>query len=362
MNVLVMGNGSGFGGVQTAFRGLIDFLRSEGHQTGSISISDEDDDISSDVSLAFYRRIDFRANAWKYPRTLVAAMAARKFCPKVFIAVGLSRSADLVAKLLSSSCYRISQDVIADRSLDDPYFASSTSHFDAIAHQAPSMTRSWVERGFKGKPLNWLPCFPELPIAGLRCTPRSKYASIRIAYFGRLVPHKGLNLFFEAMARVETAIPIEVHIWGAGSERDRLESCIRGLGLAGVVSFMGSYPKQAAGAALMCAYDALVLPSTGPEGLPLVLLEAMAYGIPMLVTDVGAVRDCCIDNPDFLLATPTLDGLISGISQLFRRLMSDDFDTERLQAHYARHFSHGAMAERWRKCLRSPAQFFENGE
>jgi hypothetical protein len=88
----------------------------------------------------------------------------------------------------------------------------------------------------------------------------------------------------------------------------------------------------------------------------------MAYGIPMLVTDIGAVRDCCADNPDFLLTSPTLDGLTHGISELLHRLMNNDFDIERLQAHYMRHFSHGAMAERWRDCLRSPTQFFEYAE
>jgi glycosyltransferase involved in cell wall biosynthesis len=164
------------------------------------------------------------------------------------------------------------------------------------------------------------------------------------------------------MAGVEVAVPIEVHIWGDGPDRDRLESCVRSLRLAGAVNFMGCYPKQAAGAALMCSYDALVLPSTGSEGLPLVLLEAMAYGIPVLATDIGAVRDCCKDNPDFLLTSPTLDGLNSGISELVRRLMNNDFDKERLRAHYTRHFSHDAMAERWRNCLRSPTQFFSNGE
>src|SRR5262249_45108307 len=258
MNVLVMGTGNGFGGAQTAFRGLIDFLRSEGHQTGGISISDKDDDVSNAISLAFYRRIDFHTNAWKCARTFMAATAARKFCPNVFIAVGLSQSADLVARLLSSSCYRICQDFIADRSLDDPYFNSSTQHFDAVAHQAPSMTRSWVVRGFKGKPLNWLPCFPEAPMPGFRRLGRLGRASIRLAYFGRLASNKGLKLFFEAIAGVEFAIPIEIDVWGSGPDREQLESCVSTLGMTKTIRFMGAYPTRTAAAALMCSYDALV--------------------------------------------------------------------------------------------------------
>jgi glycosyltransferase involved in cell wall biosynthesis len=367
MNILVMGNGSGFGGAQTAFRSLIGFLQLEGHRIGSISITDESEDIPNAGSLALYRRIDFQANTGargirKCGRTVVAAAAARKFGPNLFIAIGLSHSANLVARFLPSSCYRICQDFVAGRSLDDPYFESSTRYFDAVAHQAPSMTRSWIEKGFKRKPLNWLPCFPVAPIEGLRRADRPERTSIRIAYFGRLAPNKGLGLFFEAIAHVELPIPLEVHIWGSGPDRERLESCARTLGLTGTVSFKGSYPTEAAGAALMCSYDALVLPSIGSEGLPLILLEAMAYGIPVLATDVGAIRDCCLDNPDFLLTNATADGLISGVNELARRLMNNDLDTRRLQAYYTHHFSHDAMAQRWRKCLRSPTKFFKYGE
>jgi glycosyltransferase involved in cell wall biosynthesis len=362
MNVLVMGNGNGFGGAQTAFRGLIDFLRSEGCQTGVIWISDEENDIPNDHCLVFNRRIEFSNTGvrglWKYARTLAAAVGARRFSPDLFIAVGLSKSADLVAKILPSGCYRICQDFIAGRSFDDPFFVSSTRHFDAVAHQTPSMAQAWFEKGFKGKPLNWLPCFPVGPVAGLRRLGRSAGASIRIAYFGRLAANKGLDIFFEALARVELAVPIEVHIWGDGSDRERLESCVRTLRLTGLVRFMGPYPSQAAGASLMCSYDALVLPSIGSEGLPLILLEAMAYGIPVLATDVGAVRDCCLDNPDFLLTHPTTYGLITGLHELIKRLLVDDFDSKRLQEHYTRYFSHAVMSERWRNCLRSPAQFF----
>jgi glycosyltransferase involved in cell wall biosynthesis len=366
MKVLVMGNGEGFGGAQTAYRGLIDFLREEGHQAGGISITSGDDGIPDTDSLAFYHQIGQESNAGrrlrKYGRTLLAAIAARKFRPEVFIAVGLSRSADLVAALLTFDCYRICQDFIASRPFEDSYFKSSTRHFDAVAHQAPSMTQSWLEGGFTGKPMNWLPCFPIGPTPGLRRTSRPERTSIKLAYFGRLAPNKGLELFLEALPRVDVALPIEVHIWGAGSERERLEAHAAAVGVAGSASFMGSYPTEAAGAALMCSYDALVLPSTGAEGLPLILLEAMAYGIPMLTTNVGAVRDCCTDNPDFLLVDPTSDGLTSGLDELLHRLMNDNFDTERLQAHYTRHFSREAMSERWRECLRSPSQFFRYGE
>ena len=61
------------------------------------------------------------------------------------------------------------------------------------------------------------------------------------------------------------------------------------LGIAGSVHFTG-WLDQAAAAALLAEADALVLPAYD-EGLPLVILEAMATGVPVICTPVGAIPE-----------------------------------------------------------------------
>jgi glycosyltransferase involved in cell wall biosynthesis len=360
MKVVVMGNSKGFGGAQTAYRYLVKFMREEGYQVGAISITDgHDDELSYSHSLAFHRRVGVAFNVYKYWQTVRAAITARKFNPDVFIAVGLSRSADVVAAFLRSACFCVCQDFIFGRRCNDPSFLSWIRHFDALAVQAPSMVAPLRDQGFTGF-LNWLPCFPVPPASGRSRVYRSEPAAIKIGYFGRLAQNKGLELLFAALGRVKTNLPIEISIWGGvGADRQRLERIVAGLKIGPTVQFFGAYPSGSEGAELMCSYDALVLPSVSSEGLPLILVEAMAYGIPVLATNVGAVRDCCIGNVDFILVEPTIEGLAAGVQALVSGLASNTFVTERLQTYYHQHFSTQVMAARWRSFLAAPATFFQ---
>jgi len=111
-----------------------------------------------------------------------------------------------------------------------------------------------------------------------------------IGYVGRLSPEKGVDLLLKALHRVRTQIPDQTWtavIAGEGPERDSLEAQATALGLSPLVRFLGqvSNPWSVYQAAAL-----VVLPSRS-EGLPNVMLEAIAADLSVIATRVGAIPD-----------------------------------------------------------------------
>lgn len=99
---------------------------------------------------------------------------------------------------------------------------------------------------------------------------------------GRLEPQKNFSLFLEAFRRVHEARPqTRAIIVGQGSERDELEQLTRDLGISEKVSFAG-YVDNPYG--YMAGASVLAMSSVH-EGLPTVLIEALACGCPVVSTD-----------------------------------------------------------------------------
>lgn len=117
----------------------------------------------------------------------------------------------------------------------------------------------------------------------------------RLLAVGRLVEKKGFGLLLQAVARLHDELDLRVDIVGDGPLRPALERQIEELGLAGITHLRGPMPQQDV-AALMGSHDALVAPfvvgSDGnADGLPTVLLEAMARGLPCVAADVTGVGE-----------------------------------------------------------------------
>ncbi len=109
---------------------------------------------------------------------------------------------------------------------------------------------------------------------------------------GRLTAGKNYGVLFEALA---LAPDWSLVILGDGEGRAGLEAGASALGLAERVRFLGRVPRELVGRWLS-ACDAFVQPSLH-EGLSLAVLEAMARGAPVLVSDIPANRDP-MDAPD----------------------------------------------------------------
>jgi teichuronic acid biosynthesis glycosyltransferase TuaC len=103
---------------------------------------------------------------------------------------------------------------------------------------------------------------------------------------GNLIPLKGHDLAIEALSHLPEA---RLLIVGDGPERSSLQKRANHLAVADRVDFLGSMPQDAL-PKVYAAADVLILASRH-EGCPNVLLEAMACGTPVIVSDVPGMRE-----------------------------------------------------------------------
>jgi glycosyltransferase involved in cell wall biosynthesis len=134
---------------------------------------------------------------------------------------------------------------------------------------------------------------------------------------GRLVAQKNFTLFLEVAARVRQMHPECLFlIAGTGPLERELKEQASLLGLDGSLRFLGHVSDRAR---LYHALDALLLTSDF-EGTPMVLLEAMASGLPVVASSVDGVAEVCANEGDALLCHPGHPG---GFVSALNRLMTD---------------------------------------
>ena len=119
---------------------------------------------------------------------------------------------------------------------------------------------------------------------------------------GRLERDKGYETAVEALARLGNLQPRLVVI-GAGPERERLEATAAKAGVGGRVSFLGSKPRAEV-VDYLAAADIFLFPTERDEAAPLVPLEAMASGLPLLASTVGGGVELVEDGTSGLLLPP----------------------------------------------------------
>ncbi len=151
-------------------------------------------------------------------------------------------------------------------------------------------------------------------------------------FLGRLHPKKGLELLFEAWARLsvlrEEGWTLTVAGWGESRYEASLRARVKTLGLMESVVFAGpAFGEQKAN--LFEQASAFVLPSLS-EGLPMSVLEAWSYGIPVLMTNECHLADG-LSAGGAVLATPDVDSLTVGLSQILIKM--DTISRERMGAH-----------------------------
>ena len=133
-----------------------------------------------------------------------------------------------------------------------------------------------------------------------------------LLFVGRLAAVKGLPVLLRALAHVPEAT---LTIVGDGPQRGDIEALIDALNLHERVQLMG-YRSQDEVAELLSQSRALVLPSFA-EGLPVVLMEAMAAGLPVITTQIAGVPELVKDRENgWLVAAGDEDGLRGAIEAL----------------------------------------------
>jgi glycosyltransferase involved in cell wall biosynthesis len=138
---------------------------------------------------------------------------------------------------------------------------------------------------------------------------------IRVGVVARLSPEKGHSGLLHATRKIATAMPgrAQFIIIGQGPEERRLRDLSRQLDLGSHVIFRGYCSDMAEEYANL---DLVVLPSIDFEGLPMALLEAMSYGMPVVCTSVGGCAEAVHEEAGFLVPPRDADGLAKAIVTL----------------------------------------------
>ncbi|WP_394648370.1 glycosyltransferase family 4 protein [uncultured Sphingomonas sp.] len=157
---------------------------------------------------------------------------------------------------------------------------------------------------------------PSLPAAPARDGPRRAIVCV-----ARLSSEKGHLGLLEAIAPLDATLTLV----GDGPMLAEIEAAVARLGLAERVRFVGRL-DEAATLATIANADLLVLPSF-MEGLPIVLMEAMAIGVPVVGSRVAGVPELIADGEEGLLFNP---GDWGDLRRQIARLLDDPALGDRL--------------------------------
>jgi glycosyltransferase involved in cell wall biosynthesis len=156
-------------------------------------------------------------------------------------------------------------------------------------------------------------------------------------YVGRLNPVKDLGTLLAAFAELppDVTVGARLYLVGDGSDRATLEARRDALTIGERVSFLGARGDVAE---LLMAADAFVM-SSKSEGLPMVLLEAMAARVPCVATTVGGIPKLFGDDRGLLVPAQDARALAAAMASVARspelRKRLTDRALENLRANYA---------------------------
>ncbi len=142
---------------------------------------------------------------------------------------------------------------------------------------------------------------------------------LRILYVGRLVAVKGQPVLLEALAGLgRRGVEARLTLVGEGPERASLERLAESLGVSDRVTFTGALSHDRVHEEYARA-NAFCLPSFA-EGVPVVLMEAMAIGLPVVTTRIAGIPELVEDGVGGLLVRP---GRADELEEALARISED---------------------------------------
>jgi glycosyltransferase involved in cell wall biosynthesis len=179
---------------------------------------------------------------------------------------------------------------------------------------APSSVRRLADMGIDA---DWIPNPIRIDANGHEAEPAAE--GFRILFVGRYGERKGCTELISALARVRAADVDATLRFVGREEHEGEEAALRGevvkLGLTESVEFAGVKDRESL-ADCYASADALCLPSHR-EGMPLALLEGMAFGLPVIATPVGGIPDFVhADETGLIVPAGDIEALAGAITTL----------------------------------------------
>lgn len=210
------------------------------------------------------------------------------------------------------TCYRgsLSSSAVAAATISLSRQIHTWDCVDRFLATSDFVRRLFVQAGFDPRRIDVKPNVVADP--GARLHPPS--ASSTVLYVGRLAPEKGIDDLLQAWRRASLPDAFRLEVVGDGPSRARLERS------RPLRTHFAGWLGHGALTTRMLTARALVFPSKWPEGFPLVLVEALAAGLPVIASDLGSPGVLAGElGTDF--AVPPND--ISAWVEALRRLTTD---------------------------------------
>lgn len=168
---------------------------------------------------------------------------------------------------------------------------------------------------------------------------------VEFLYLGVLVKRKGVIDLLKAIRRLNDEVFFEKHkavfnIGGTGECEVELKNFVNEYGLENIVNFLGWVAGEEKKEQLK-KNQVFVLPSYN-EGLPIAILEAISYGMPIISTNVGSVAEAVRPENGYLYQPGDIDALYAAIKDILlhnekrismakasRKLAEDVFDDKK---------------------------------
>jgi glycosyltransferase involved in cell wall biosynthesis len=172
---------------------------------------------------------------------------------------------------------------------------------------------------------------------------------VRVLTIGRLIPRKGFQFLIRALPQIveNAAYNFEIEVVGDGPYQGELLKLSEDLGVASHIRFTGSVPYSELPQKYRDA-DVFILPSLA-EGMPLVVLEAMGTGLPIVASRVQGIDELVVDDVNgALFEAGDVDGLAHSLVKLINagegRVEMGKASVERVKPYDWKHIADAYLA------------------
>lgn len=219
-----------------------------------------------------------------------------------------------------------------------PYIRKSFEDADAVWALSSALRRG-MEPLLEDVEIGIMPEMVDIEFFRLPTRPR-KSNPFTFLSIGSLTSNKGIDLLLRSFAKiVETGANVKLEVGGDGPEEGRLHSLARDLRIQEHVRFLGELSREEVRSAM---WRANTLTSTSyVETFGIVLIEAMATGLPVVATQSGGPCDTVCAEVGMLIPT----GDVQALSQAMNQMRTTDFNESRIRSYVKRKYSTEAMTE-----------------
>lgn len=166
---------------------------------------------------------------------------------------------------------------------------------------------------------------------------------VNIGFLGNLNSrNKGLDILFTAMSELKNNEKYKLHIGGKGSLFEDFKKMSENLGIENICIFYGEIIPERLGE-FLSKLTFFVLPSRY-ETFGIVLIEAMASGLPVISTKCGGPEDIVTDDTGILIPANDISALVNAIKEM--EVKVKHYDREKIRSYAVTNFGEHAFLEK----------------